>query len=108
MRRTASEKMEIIRRVEQTDLPVRATLRQLGVPQSTFYSGYQRYQLEGFNGLHDQKPPAQPRWNALPKAVQDEVLDLALKRTVYRRENSPATTPTKSATSYRNRACTES
>ena len=40
MRRTASEKMEIIRRVEQTDLPVRATLRQLGVPQSTFYSGY--------------------------------------------------------------------
>ena len=81
MRRTASEKMEIIRLVEQTDLPVRATLRQLGVPQSTFYSGYQRYQLEGFNGLHDQKPPAQPRWNALPKAGQDEVLDHALKRT---------------------------
>ena len=73
--------MEIIRLVEQTDLPVRATLRQLGVPQSTFYSWYQRYQLEGFDGLHDQKPPAQPRWNALPKAVQDEVLDLALKRT---------------------------
>ena len=31
MRRTASEKMEIIRLVEGTDLPVRATLRQLGV-----------------------------------------------------------------------------
>ena len=28
MRRTASEKMEIIRLVEGTDLPVRATLRQ--------------------------------------------------------------------------------
>ncbi len=61
--------MEIIRLVEQTDLPVRATLRQSGVPQSTFYSWYLRYQLELFNSLHDQKPPAQPRWNALPKAV---------------------------------------
>jgi hypothetical protein len=30
--------MEIIRLVEQTELPVRATLRQLGVPRSTFYS----------------------------------------------------------------------
>ena len=37
MRRTASEKMEIIRLVEGTDLPVRATLRQMGVPRSTFY-----------------------------------------------------------------------
>ena len=33
MRRTASEKMEIIHLVEGTDLPVRATLRQLGVPR---------------------------------------------------------------------------
>ena len=32
MRRPASEKMEIIRLVEGTDLPVQATLRQLGVP----------------------------------------------------------------------------
>ena len=42
MRRTASEKMEIIRLVEGTDLPVRLTLRQMGVPRSTFYDGYQR------------------------------------------------------------------
>ena len=81
MRRTASEKMEIIRLVEQTDLPVRATLRQLGVPRSTFYGWYQRYLTEGFDGLHDQKPVPQPRWNAIPKAIQDEVLGLALERT---------------------------
>ncbi len=81
MRRTASEKMEIIRLVEQTDLPVRATLRQLGVPRSTFYGWYQRVQLGGFDGLHDQKPAPRPRWNAIPKAIQDEVLDLALQRT---------------------------
>jgi NADPH:quinone reductase-like Zn-dependent oxidoreductase len=36
--------MEMIRRVEGTDLPVRATLRQMGVPRSTFYGGYQRYE----------------------------------------------------------------
>ena len=56
MRRTASEKMAIIRLVEDTDLPARATLRQLGVPPSTFYGWYQRYEADGFDGLHDQKP----------------------------------------------------
>ena len=81
MRRTASEKMEIIRLVEDSDLPVQETLRQLGVPRSTFYGWYQRYQVEGFDGLHDQKPAPRPRWNAILKAVQKEVLDLALECT---------------------------
>ena len=43
MRRSAAEKMEIIRLVERADLPVRVTLRQLGIPRSTFYGWYQRY-----------------------------------------------------------------
>jgi putative transposase len=73
--------MEILRLVEDTDLPVRATLRQLGVPRSTFYGWYQRYEADGFDGLHDQKPAPRPRWNAIPRAVQDEVLDMALDRT---------------------------
>ena len=66
MRRTASEKLEIIRLVEGTDLPVRATLRQLGVARSTFYGWYQRYVEQGFEGLHDKKPAPRPRWNAIP------------------------------------------
>ena len=49
MRRTASEKMEIIRLVEQTELSARATLRQLGIPRSTFYGWYQRYLDLGFS-----------------------------------------------------------
>jgi putative transposase len=81
MRRTASEKMEIIRLVEGTDLPVRATLRQLGVSRSTFYGWYQRYAEEGFDGLHDKKPAPRGRWNAIPEKIQNEVLDLALERT---------------------------
>ena len=40
MRRSASEKMELIDLVERTDLPVRVTLRQLGIPPSTFYGWY--------------------------------------------------------------------
>ena len=40
----ASEKIPIIRPVKGTDLPVRATLRQLGVPSSTFYGRDSRSQ----------------------------------------------------------------
>ncbi len=81
MRRSASEKMEIIRLVEQTDLPVRATLRQLGVPRSTFYGWYQRYEAEGFDGLVDHKPAPRPRWNKIPETIRQELVDLALERT---------------------------
>jgi len=81
VRRAASEKMEVIRLVEDSDLPVRETLRHLGVPRSTFYGWYQRYESEGFEGLHDQKPAPRPRWNAIPKAIQDEVLGMALEST---------------------------
>jgi putative transposase len=81
VRRTASEKLEIIRLVDGTDLPVQETLRQLGVPRSTFYGWYQRYVEQGFDGLHDKKPAPRPRWNAIPETVQKQVLDLALIRT---------------------------
>ena len=81
MRRTASEKMEIIHLVEGFDLPVKMTLRQLGVPRSTFYGWYGRYEMFGFDGLHDKKPALRPRWNAIPEKIQNEVLDLALECT---------------------------
>jgi len=37
MRYPASEKLEIIRLVEQSHLPVRRTLEKLGIPRATFY-----------------------------------------------------------------------
>ena len=37
MRYPASEKLEIIRLVEQSHLPVKTTLAQLGIPKTTFY-----------------------------------------------------------------------
>ena len=36
MRHPASEKLEIIRTVEQSSLGVRRTLQQVGIPRSTF------------------------------------------------------------------------
>ncbi len=81
MRRSASEKMEIIRLVDGADLPVRAVLRQLSVPPSTFYGWYGRYEAEGFDGLHDHKRALRPTWNAIPKPRRDEILDLALEKT---------------------------
>ncbi len=81
MRRSASEKMEIIRLVDGAELPVRAVLRQLGVPPSTFYGWYRRFEAEGFDGLHDHKPMRRPTWNAIPNRRRDEILDLALEKT---------------------------
>jgi putative transposase len=73
--------MEIIRLVEGTDLPVRATLRQLGVARSTFYGWYQRYLEAGFEGLQDKQPARRAGWNRIPKRIKDQVLELALDRT---------------------------
>jgi putative transposase len=36
MRYSAAEKLEIIRLVEQSSLPVRRTLAQIGIPRATF------------------------------------------------------------------------
>ena len=47
MRYPASEKLEIIRLVEQSHLPVRRTLTQIGIPRSTFYRWCDQYQLVG-------------------------------------------------------------
>lgn len=40
MRYPASEKVEIIRLVEQSHLPVKQTLDKLSIPRSTFYRWY--------------------------------------------------------------------
>ena len=56
MRRTAAEKMELIRIVEGSDLPVKETLLHLGIPRSTFYGWYQRFVQGGVEALEDRKP----------------------------------------------------
>src|SRR5215467_10626250 len=79
MRYAAAEKLEIIRLVEQSSLPVRRTLEQLGIPRSTFYCWYDRYRVGRAEGLADRPPAPRRVWNKLPAEVSQAVLVLALK-----------------------------
>jgi transposase-like protein len=47
MKYSASEKLEIIRLVEQSDLPVHRTLEKLGASRATFYRWYELCQTGG-------------------------------------------------------------
>jgi putative transposase len=78
MRYPASEKLEIIRLVEQSHLPVRKTLEKLGVSRASFYRWCDLYQTGGLEALEDK--PARPSrvWNRIPDQVRDDILELAL------------------------------
>lgn len=78
MRYTEAEKLEIIRLVESSDLSVKQTLAELGVPRSTFYRWYARYEEEGPDGLADRQPGPRQFWNRIPQAVRAQVVDRAL------------------------------
>lgn len=81
MRRSAAEKMEIIRLVENSDLSMRRTLKELAIPRSTFYGWYRRFLEDGVDGLSDQKPAPRRKWNRIPENVRGEVVRLAMDRT---------------------------
>ena len=78
MRYPAAEKLEIIRLVEQSPLPARRTLRQLGVPPATFYRWYDRYQRGGPEALADRPSRPDRIWNRIPDAERAGIIDLAL------------------------------
>ena len=56
MRYPASEKLEIVRLVEQSHLPVKRTLAKLGIPRATFYRWYDLYRSGGPEALEDRSP----------------------------------------------------
>ena len=56
MRYPASEKLEIIRLVEQSHLPAKQTLDKLGIPRTTFYRWYDKYLTGGVDVLEDRSP----------------------------------------------------
>jgi transposase InsO family protein len=78
MRYTATEKHEIIRTVEDNSLGIAQTLRQLGIPKTTFYRWYDRYLIGGIEGLEDQKPPPSASWNQVPEEQRQGLLTMAL------------------------------
>ena len=80
MRCPASEKIEIIRIVEQSPLSARRTLDQIGVPRATFYRWYDQYQTGGPEALEDRPSQAGRIWNRIPDAVRDRIIELALEQ----------------------------
>ena len=78
MRYPASEKLEIIRLVERSHLPVRRTLDKLGIPATTFYRWYDRYRAFGEAGLEDRTSGPGRIWNRIPDDVRRRIVDLAL------------------------------
>ncbi|MEP2725017.1 IS3 family transposase [Roseibium sp.] len=81
MRYPASEKLEIIRIVEQSHLPAKRTLDQLGVARRTFYRWYDRYLEGGPEALQD-RPSAPSRvWNRIGNDIQDQIVEMALEQT---------------------------
>ncbi len=78
MRYPVSEKLEIIRLVERSHLPVRRTLEKLGIPRTAFYRWYDRYQSVGEAGLEDRSPHPGRVWNRIPDDVREPLVRLAL------------------------------
>ena len=80
MRRSASEKMEIIRIVQDSELGVKQTLEELGISRSTFYVWYRNYLEEGFEGLKPKSPNRKSFWNKIPEKEKKKVIEIALEK----------------------------
>ena len=77
MRYPATEKLEIIRLVEQSPLPVRRTLAQLGIPRPTFTAGMTTTETAG-RELERPLVAIAPRLEPHPAGVRDNLIQLAL------------------------------
>jgi transposase-like protein len=78
MRYAASEKLEIIRTVETSHLPVRRTLDKIGIPKTTSYAWLDRYAAGGFDALEDRKPRPRRVWNRIPDKIRTRGIERAL------------------------------
>ena len=80
MRYPASEKLEIIRIVEQSHLPAKKTLDQLGIARRTFYRWYDRYVEGGPEALEDRPSRPSRVWNRIGAEIQNQIIDMALEQ----------------------------
>ena len=81
MRYPASEKLEIIRIVEQSHLSAKRTLDQLGVARRTFYRWYDRYLEGGPEALADRTSTPSRVWNRIGEDIQQQIVEMALEQT---------------------------
>jgi transposase-like protein len=77
MKYSQSEKMEIIRMVEESNLSMKKTLEKIDVPRSSFYSWYKRYLESGYEGLALRGKRRRQFWNAIPEWEKERVVKAA-------------------------------
>lgn len=78
MKPSPSDRVEIIRLVEESHLPTRRTLEILGIARSSFYRWYDRYQQGGPEALADRPSRPDRVWNRIPDVVRGQIIDMAL------------------------------
>ena len=105
MRYTQAEKMEIVRLVETSELSVKRTLAELGIPRSTFYGWYRRYSEDGYAGLANRS--SQPRRGiAFPMRSRSMWSTWPSSNPRNRRVNWPGISLIQNNTSSPRRVCT--
>ena len=80
MHYSQNEKYEIIKLVEQSDLGVIRTLKQLKINKTTFYNWYNKYLDNGYDGLARKVSKRKGAWNKINEADRDKVLEISLEK----------------------------
>ncbi len=80
MHYSQQEKYELIQLVEQSDLGVIRTLRELKINKTTFYNWYRAYTELGYEGLARKPSKRQGSWNRINEQDRDKVVEIALER----------------------------
>jgi len=75
---TAELKLEVLRAVPGSGLPVKKVLSQLGIARSTYYRWRQRFRSSGQPGLHDNPSVRSRTWNQILPVERNKILEVAL------------------------------
>jgi len=79
MRYSQSEKMEIIRLVDESPVSVKQTLIELNINRGTFYDWYRKYQQGGYDALANCYRRPKQFWNQIPPLERQRVVEIALE-----------------------------
>ena len=76
----ASEKLAIIRLVEDSEVSVRRTLAEINVSRRSFYRWYRSYERDGYEGLGNCSRASNQHWNKIPASIRAQVVEIALEQ----------------------------
>jgi len=80
---SARQKVEILRNVESSSLPIGEVLTRLDVSASTYYRWRRKFRARGLEGLKDQAPRNGATWNRLLDEEQEGILAVALNHPAW-------------------------